>query len=140
MTLRTTVLALVLLVPATGFATTATVCATLGDRLRARPDTDTFLVTRTETGETIDVVLDARPGTTPAGSRARLTVGGKGGGRRQGALPLTIHAAASTPPIEIRVRELGRGGRSFRGPYCVTVRSSAAAAETLARADDVEVE
>jgi dienelactone hydrolase len=135
-------LVLMCLVPTLASAATATLCARLGDRVFDRVDSDTFTLSGAG-GETLHVVLSARPDAAAHGSLARLTAShGPGGARRaQGPLPLALDAALPRGgTIEIRVRALRGAPDAFVGPYCLTVTSSGAASESLARTADVEME
>jgi hypothetical protein len=136
-----TALLLAALMPGVSVAATATTCASLGDRLFGRVDSDTFTVTGRSV-KPLRVVLYARAGSATRGSLARLTVTGRHSRTQtRGALPLALDVVIPNKgAVEIRVRELRGNLSGFAGPYCLEVATDDAAAETLARRDDVEVE
>jgi len=124
------------------WAASAGTCASLGDRLLGRLDTDSVTVDAVA-GERIQIAVEATPdASNRGGGRARLSVvpgaGVRGRSAAAGGLPLALDVrAVRAGTLTIRVRALGRGRST--GAYCVSIVSSGGAADSLSPAPDVEV-
>ena len=137
--LRTVLFVIGLVLAPAGRAWAASACATLGDRLGGRPDTDSVTVDA-QAGEQLAITVEAAPDAGNRGGGARLSVAGtgvRGRSRAAGPLPLSLDVrVARAGTLTIRLRA---GGRGFAGPYCISIASSGDAADSVAPTSDVEV-